>query len=189
VAEIDDGALQQLQQAYLLLDKMNRDPKARTHVENALKAVMPEYQTEDERVSVLAKPYIEQVEGVSKRLEERLAEIDKREQEAKDATERASIERGFADLLSKGYTDEGIEGVKKTMVDLGLANVNAAAVIYEHNQPKAPVEIDVSSIEPDHFAFEGESEGKANDWFTDPERASRKAIAETLNELRRASAS
>lgn len=179
--EVDEDQLSLLQQAHKLLNEMARNPGSKAYTEKALKAVVPGYVPEDERAELLAKPYIEKVESVAKSLQDRLDAITERETKAKEADELATLTRQFDDLRRGGYTDEGIEKVKKIMVDRGIPDVEAAAALHAKHQPPTPME--PASYEPEFYQLNAKGDDLAA-WFKNADRQEDIAIADTLRELR-----
>ena len=132
MAEIDDGELQELRNAQDLVRKLTTNPKSKRFFEKGVKEINPEFQTEED----IAKPFVDPIQA-------RLDEIDKvvktRFQKMDEDAIDSKISERFSELRKvHGYTDEGIDNVKKIMVERKIPDVDAAVALFEkQNKPKA----------------------------------------------------
>lgn len=120
-----------------LLDKLGANPKTRAQVLALMKEVNPNLVIPELDA---AKPVLDKVAA----LEEKLAAKEKAEAEkeakAAEAAQKSEIEKtikgGRKKLSEAGWTKEGIEGVEKLMQERGLADYEAAAALFEKENPK-----------------------------------------------------
>lgn len=128
MVEITEEEARVLRGSRELMDKLLKNPKTRAAQEKLIKELHPEAITTEDQLS----PYMSEI----KALRDDLKEIKKaRDDEKLDAKFHAQI----AQLKEDGYTDEGIEKIKKIMVDEQIPNAIAAAAFWEKQNPKAPV--------------------------------------------------
>lgn len=181
--EIDDGQLQGMQRAVALLEKLNQSPKARRHLEQAVKAEFPDIQTQDEQVEALAAPYIEKVEAVSKKLEDRLAAIDARERAEQEAAADNALIASFGRLKSQGYTEEGLAKIATLMTERRIADPEAAAALFDRMNPKPPPETP-ASWEPQSWNIDQNAVVDTKALFTDEDRWADAEVGKVLAEVR-----
>ena len=187
--EIDEGELATLRRAAGLLGKLNTNPKARQHLERAVKEEYPEVQTEEEQITRYATPYVEKLESkfsdFQKTITERFDREDKARQEAADRRGEDEL-RSSLQRVKKAYslTDEGIGKVVELMVERKIADPEAAAAYYERMNP-APAQV-ASAWEPQTWKVADDNAGgpTTKDWFMDPEGTSDRVIGDTLREIR-----
>lgn len=124
MAEVSDNDLRVLRGAHALLDQLMKNKDTRRDVEKSIKKLHPTVQTTDD----LAEPYVSKLEGVEKKIDEFI-------QSQKDRELDGKLNGSFKQLRDAGYTDEGIEKIKKLMVDEQIANPEAAAAFWEKKNP------------------------------------------------------
>lgn len=184
--EISDQELAVLRESQNVLLKLNGDPKSRSHLEAGLKIHYPAVETEAEVGQRLAAPVLE---GFKKEVIEPLTEQLKtlNDRQSADAAARAANEtaEAFARLTKAGYTADGIEKIKQLMVDRSIPDVDAAAALFDRQnpEPKAPIETawtppgwDVASV--------GGSGIDVKALFQDETRWADQEAASVLNEIR-----
>lgn len=185
MAEVNDTELQILRNAHALLNKLENDPRTRDQFQGVIKVHHPEVVTEAETSERMVKPHLEKVEALAKTLQDRLdADTAARETAASAQTE-ADIAAAFGRLKKDGYTDEGIEKIKSIMVDRRIPDVEAAALVFEKQNPPTPHE--ESAFTPpqwDMGSLTGDQGPSVKDWFANEDAAEAKATAAVLNEIR-----
>lgn len=124
--EVDDVTLTQLKGAYALLDKLLKDPKTRPDAERLVKVHKPDFPTTNEVI----EPVNKQIEALTKKFDDyvRKVEDDRQDREADAAFDR---------LRKSGYTDEGIGKIKNLMKERTIPDVEAAAALFEKQNPPA----------------------------------------------------
>jgi|SRR5579864_2941133 len=145
--EISDQELNVLKGSYALLDKMVKG-KNRRQVERLIKDVMPEAQTTDD--------VLEPVDTQLKELRKELADF-KKEQEGKslDSQLDTDIKRLKED---RDWTDEGIEKLKKMMLERQIPSIVDAADLWEHRNP--PKVQEPSILSPTDWGFGKKTDDK-----------------------------
>lgn len=181
--EIEESEYNELNKARALLAELSTKPEAKRHFERALKTVVPTVETEDDRDAMaaeLAKPHIEKVEALTSKIEGLFkVEQDRRDADAKAAQER-NLDARFAELKAMGWQDDGIETIKKTMVERGIPDVEAAAALVRSREPAASVRTWES---PRYVPAKGTDLKKL---FADEDRWCDDEIGNVLNEMRAA---
>ena len=148
MAEIDDGELKALRSAHALMDQLMRDPKTRPYQEKLIKAKFPNVTTSED------DPRVQQMRGLSKKVDGFLET-----QERKEIQNR--LDAGFAKLRDKyDYTDEGIEKIKKIMVERKIPDPEDAAAVFQARNPPKQQE---PSIYGDTAWNLGQSDDEADD--------------------------
>lgn len=140
--EIDEVELQNLKRLQGVASKVMQHPEGAKLLEKAVKMVEPTALTPNlDREAAFQEPVkkvLDEVESLKKQLADEKAENEKNAKLAKLAEQERS---GLAQLRASGYTDEGIEGVKKLMDEKGITDPLDAAAIFEKQHPQpAPVE-------------------------------------------------
>lgn len=135
MAEVADAELGILRNAYNVLAQMGGDPKAKTHLERALKAVKPEIETEEDVAARLAQPHVEKIDGLAAQMTEFLEAQKKRDEDNAAAQRTADVEAAFQRLEKAGYQEDGIAKIKQLMVDRAIADPEAAAALFDKQNP------------------------------------------------------
>lgn len=163
------------------------NPEAKKLIQRAQKLVNPKAVTpdldRDEHDNEKLKSVNEKLDAMAKLLADQQEAADR---EKKLAAFEAKVESGIAKLRAQGWTQEGIDGVRKLMEDKGLPDPEDAAILFERlHPPQTPISTGASSFfdivnpqDNDDFlkammASKGESDGAVS-----------KKVAETLGELR-----
>ena len=182
MAEIPDEQLVVFQNALKLLENMNKNPASKRSLEAAIKVIHPEVETEEEVAARIAEPGVKKVEGVAAQLQERLDAFDKREADLKEREQVAALEGAVGRLRSAGYTEEGLEQIKKLAVERSIPDLEAAAALFDkQNPPAAPQQ---PGWQPDHWsnADNGDTDTKA--LFANEDKWADNEAAKVLNEVR-----
>lgn len=120
-----------------LLDKIGSNPKTRMNLLKLWKEVEPE--TTIPEIDA-ATPHLEALEGVKKELADfrKALEDEKTEAKKKQTLEEIDnqIAKGRKRLKDQGFTQEGVEAVEKLMQDRSISDYDAAAALWEKENPK-----------------------------------------------------
>jgi len=129
MAEIDDAELDTLRKSQQLLNSLTTSPKTKRAVEREIKKLHPEVVITDD----LEAPIHDEIKAIGDKLDTFLTA-------QKTASEDGKLAAAFDDLRSNGgYSDDGIDKIKKLMVDRSIADPHAAAAYYEKlNPPPKP---------------------------------------------------
>jgi cell fate (sporulation/competence/biofilm development) regulator YlbF (YheA/YmcA/DUF963 family) len=120
--EVDEQEYKTLRQARELLEKMNGNPKSRRDYQRALKVVVPDMVTDEERVA--EAPEVKRLSSLEAKFDKFLEAQEKREQ---DNEVRSAFDR----LRTAGYTDEGVGAIQKLMIERKIADPEAAAALFD----------------------------------------------------------
>lgn len=140
MAELTDDQLKVLTGSKALLDKLLQSPKTRRATEKLIKEHYPETQTTDD----LAEPYMEEVKGLRK-------DFDDFRKELKGKTLDDALASDIATLRGQDWTDEGIEKLKKLMIDREIPSIIDAAAVWEKRNP--PRAQEPSIMAPNDWGF------------------------------------
>ena len=152
--QLDDETHALLQKSHEVLMKLNGDAQTRPLLEKALKHHFPDVTTEEETAERLVKP---QIEAFTRDVVTPLADELKALREARAAEQQArtqsQLEDAFTEIRRKrGFTDEGVDAIKKLMVDRSIADPFAAAALFAEQNP--PVETNAPGWSPTHWNIE-----------------------------------
>lgn len=172
MAEIDDNELDLLKRAAALLNLL--DQKGGLEFKQMVKKHMPDVSIPEIDV---AAPVIERISKVEKEFHDHLASL-------KSSQVDQELDRSFEALKKQGYTDEGINHIRKLMVDEKIAHPEAAAALFDRRQPKAPVPVSTTSAW--NFGKADEKDERAKRLLDDPEGFVDQEASDILNELRNA---
>lgn len=173
MVQVDEDQLKLLGTARTLLAQLTENPKTKRRVEAAIKELHPNVQTSDE----LAEPYVAP-------LREELDALKKRLQEDDDRKVTDRYMQQFAALADQGYTEDGVEKIKKMMVDRNIPDVDAAVALFERQNPKQP---DAPQGLRSNAWTMGDAEtdkDKLNRLMKDETQFARDEAVEVLNEFR-----
>ncbi len=169
--DLSDEELRVLQGSKKLLDQMLK-PKYRSKTQAIIKELYPdEVVTEAD----IAAPYVERLDKLDKKLSEF---IDGEKGKVLDS----KLDQGIAYLKKdRDFTDEGIEKLKKLMIDKEIPDIVVAADHWERQNPPKPQE--PSILAPTDWGFGRKSEDTDwNELFQDEdawaEKEARRAWAE-----------
>ncbi len=126
MAEIDDAALERLTKSQALLDELLRSPKTKRKTERAIKELHPETVISDDYDSDRDA----KIDALAKKFDTFLDVQSTREQDTE-------LNRAFDQLRGAdwGYSDDGIDKIKKIMVERKIPDPLAAAAYYEKMNP------------------------------------------------------
>lgn len=171
--EISDQEYDLLRRAYTLLDGLASDPKVKPHFEKLVKYKHPQVTTTEDEL----RPTLEPVQNFMKEARERW------EKEDQGKVER-ELEESFKRLAKdNGYTEDGINKIKQLMVDRRIADPEAAAALWERQNPAPKME--QSNLLPMKWVNNGTEEDRSyfDDLMKDPDGAADRKAVEVFNEL------
>jgi chemotaxis protein histidine kinase CheA len=145
--EMSEEEARTLRGSKTLMDNLLKSPKTRREAEKLVKTLYPETTTTDDVV----EPYVQKIDALEKRLDEYLKGQEGKELDSK-------FNQQISQLREEGYTEEGIEKIKKLMVDEQLPNALAAAAYWEKKNPPKPAEN--SNFAPTDWGFGRKTEDK-----------------------------
>ena len=137
MAEVSDQQLSVLNNAWALLQQMEGNPDAKAHLEQAIKTVKPEVQTEADIAARFAKPYVDQIESLRGDLTALSTSIKEREEQAAQRAQESQFAEAFGRLSKAGYTADGITRIQELMVERKIADPDAAAALFDRLNPPA----------------------------------------------------
>lgn len=123
--ELTEEELRDLTGAKVLLDKLVRDPKTKRDAEKLIKVHHPEVVTTED----VEKPLRDEIVALRKQMED-----DKEARRSREIDDRLTSE--YKALRDDGWTDEGIEKLKKFQVDRKIASPLDAAGAWDRAFPK-----------------------------------------------------
>ena len=166
-----DEELRIMEGSKKLLDKMLGSPKTKRQTEKLIKEHFPETQISDD----IIEPVSNEVKELRKELKEFRDGLKGKELDSK-------LEQGISYLKNeRDFTEEGIEKLKKLMVEKEIPDIVVAADHWERQNPPKPQE--PSIIAPTDWGFGRKSDDKDwNELFQDEdawaEKEARRAWAE-----------
>jgi hypothetical protein len=141
VIEVDETAYQNGQETIAAVQKMLAHPKAALLVEQAKKLVYPDSPTprldQHKQVNEPIEALQAKIDELNKKIEDKDAERDKNE---KLSALQRTIEAGNAQLLTEGWTPDGIKALTEWREKKGIIDPLDAAGAYErqHGSQVAP---------------------------------------------------
>ncbi len=185
MAEIDDATLKVLQNAKGVLDKLNGDPESRALLEKGLKKHFPQVETEEDIGARLAAPHIEKfTKEVVEPLKAKLTSIEEADAKQAEKAAETSLTEAFGEMRTRGFTDEGIEAVKKMMVENSIADPRAAAARFLELNPPAPREEQSQFSPPAWNMDQNLVEHDVKGLFADPDNWGDKMATQVMNEIK-----
>ena len=150
MAEIDDTEYRQLKEAHELLSRLYGNKETKRDLERMAKKVNPNAVTTDD----LAEPYLAPLKDEIKELREFKSNIEKMQTEYHE-------NQSFDRLRQAGYTDSGIEEIRKLMSDRKINDPEIAAAYWDKVRPAEPVA--PNGISPSMWNFENSLQDDAED--------------------------
>lgn len=183
--DIDEETLGRLNAAYALVQKLNGDTRTRPMLEEAIKVHIPNVLTEREIMAAQVNPHLETFrnEVVTPIQDELKAMREEREARSRETTE-AQLNDAFGRMRTeRGFTDEGIEAVKRLMVDRSIADPMAAAALFAEQNPRPSNE--QPGWTPSHWNIEQNvTDFDVKGLFANEDAWADNMAAKTLNEIR-----
>ena len=134
MTEISDEQLRLLNGSKALLDKLLGSPKTRRAAEKLIKEHYPETVTSDDVAEPFIKEANEKIDNLSKEFKDFIKDFKGKSLDDK-------LEREIAELKAEqDFTDDGIEKLKKLMIEREIPSIKDAAVIWNHKNPPQPQE-------------------------------------------------
>ena len=131
-----------------LMDQLLKNPKTRRDAEKLVKTLYPDTTTTDD----LAEPYVKRMEGLEAKLDEFFKRQDGEKLDAKLNAQLNELR------TTRSYTEDGIERIKKVMVEKSIPDAIVAADHWERmNPPTANVE---SNFAPTDWGFGRKTDDK-----------------------------
>ena len=173
IMQVDENEYRALKGAHNLLDSLMKDQKLRPYTEKLIKAKHPNVQTSEDN------PIVSEFRSLQKEIR-----ADKEERENERIQQK--LDASFNKLRKEyNYTDEGIEKIKKIMVDESIPNPEAAAAYWEkRNPPKAQ---EPSIYEPDSWGLNrgGESDENLKLLWSDEDAWANREIQRAFTDFRK----
>lgn len=185
--EIDDAEYDVLTRGMQLLNKLQSDPGALKHLERAVKTVMPEVKTSEDQVLEIAKPYVEKIDALEKKYDERFAKEDEDRKKYAEAQADRALTTALGDIRKRyALTDEGMGKITKIMQERNIPDPYAAAALFNEYNPKPTQE--TSSWEPSRWNFQEESVVDTKALFKDEDMWADRETGKILTEMRQQNA-
>jgi hypothetical protein len=141
LVEIDENELRNLRTLQNTVSTVMKDPIAKLKVQEAVKRVIPNAQTPELDNAVIQYKLDEERESRIAALEKQIAD-DKAQREADEKLRgfKSQVDSGFDKLRQDGWTEAGIDEVRKIMEEKGITDHAIAAAYWEKlHPPQAPV--------------------------------------------------
>lgn len=130
--QIDEAELRTLRGASQLLDQLQAHPKTRRPFQQAVKEIHPDTITDEDRLK--DAPEIQKLTSLEQRFDDFLKKQSDKET---DGAMSAAFDRL---KTQQSFTDEGIESVKRLMVERKIPDPEAAAALWEKQNPPKPIQ-------------------------------------------------
>lgn len=183
MAEVSDSELAILRNSFKLIQDLDKDPAAKAHLERAIKVVKPDVQTDEDKATQIVQPILDRMEKELAARDERIEKLVNSASEQEQTRQIAEIDGAFTRLASQGYTDDGIAKIKQLMVDRKIADPEAAAALFDRQNPPAPAE--QPGWTPDHWNMEETvTPTNVKELFANEDKWADKMAAQVLNEIR-----
>lgn len=187
LVELDESEVLALRNSKAVLDRLGSNSKTRQRLLSLVKEISPD--TAIPEIDA-ARPVLDVVSKVSERLDAMAKKMDERdadESKTKSAREIESmVEKGRAKLRTAGYQDDGIEAIEKLMQDRGLIDYDAAAALFEKQQPKDNMVQPSDYSKSWDFGTPADGDDTSKNWLKDPVAQSRTEVSKFMREMRAA---
>lgn len=176
MVEVDENELAVLKNAYSTLNGIYKKDKIGT--ERLVKSAFGDkIRTSEDDAAPLIEPYAKRLEAVEerfKKLDTAQAEWMKNEQ--------------YASLRAQGYTDEGIDAIKKIMSDRKIDDVEVAAAYFDKQNPPQPAI--PNGLQSSQWNFDNMTAGDDDlkELFKDEEKWADREAIKTFQEIRQGKA-
>lgn len=141
MAEISDEELTELRGAQKLMSQLLKSPKTRNMTEKAVKELYPETVTTDDVVA----PYVAQIDALGKKFDAFVKSQEDNKLDSKLDTQLNYLKS------EREFTDDGIEKIKKFMVERSIPDAIDAADLWEKRHP--PMQQEPSILAPTDWGF------------------------------------
>lgn len=170
MVEVDENELRALKNAYTTLNGLYTKDKVGT--ERLVKSVYGDkIRTSEDDAAPLIEPYkkrLEELENWKKGLETRQSDWEKNE--------------ALASLRAQGYTEEGVEAIKKLMTDRKINDPEVAAALFDKLNPPQPSI--PNGLQSNAWNFGASNDDDLKELFKDEEAWADKEAIKTFQELR-----
>lgn len=173
MAEVDDTELAILRGAHKLLDQLHASPKTRRQFQAAVKELHPSTITDDDRVK--DAPEVQRLNKLEKTVTDFIGDFTTKSQDAE-------FNAAFGRLRDQGYTEEGVEKIKKLMVERRIPDPEAGAALFDKINPAK--ELPPSGFQPSSWNFGGmgADEPDTKLLFEDEDRWAEREAAKVIRE-------
>lgn len=174
-----------LERSHNMLQKLNGDARTRAPLEAAIKVHYPQVVTEEDTAQRLVGPHLDAFKTeVVAPLTEALKALNERGEREESSRIEQRLTDAFSDLQnSRHFTPEGIEAVKRMMVENSIADPYAAAARFNELNP--PPSTEVPGWTPQQWNMESTlSDIDVKGLFANEDVWADKAAATALNEIR-----
>lgn len=182
--QLSDDEYESFRKAYEFLNEAATSATTRRDFEKMAKKLRPDVTTTEEIAMSYAEPVIAEVRASQDKIDAFLTE--QRERDERQTLEAADRQRddAFARLQAGGYTEDGLEKIKHIMVSRKIADPEAAAALFDRQNPK-PMEPIGGAWEPDSWDIKSNAvERDVGALFENPEKWADKEVYSILNEMR-----
>ena len=171
MVEISEQEAKILGGSKALLDKLLANPKTKRQAEALIKTVHPEAVTTDD----IVEPYVAEIKELKKEFQDYV-------KGQKGAALDSKLEKDISYLRNeRDFTDDGIEKLKKLMVEKEIPDIVVAADHWERQNPPKPQE--PSLISPTDWGFGRKTEdADLNLLFSDEDAWAEKEATRAWNE-------
>ena len=167
---LTDEQYARLNGAHTLLDQLMVSPKTKRDLQKLVKAVHPNVVTDDE----LAEPTIAPLRA-------ELEELKSFKKKYEDSQIENQFSSAFKRLQDDGWTEDGVEKLKKLMVDRQIPDVDAAAALFEKQNP--PARALPPAVQSRDWSIGDKDDDKFKRLLDDPDRFARDEAAKVLTEV------
>lgn len=184
MAEVSEEQLAIYRRAVGLIEQLESNPTAKVHLERAVKVVVPTVQTEEDLAQRITQPVAERVDQLSEQLKQLQETLTAKDAAASERQVQEHLDTTFGQLRANGYTDDGIERIKKIMVERNVADVDAAVALFDRLNPPPPPE--QPGFTPPTWSLDSTAAPGTDmkELFADESSWADKMAAQTLNEIR-----
>lgn len=181
--EITEDQLAVFHKATAFLQEAATNSATKRDFERLVKKIRPDVETAEDIAAEVAKPYVEKLEAATKRLDDYMAAQDERSRSQSTAESDAARDAAFNRLKAEGYTLEGLDNIKRLMVDRSIADPEAAAALFDRMNPKPAA--GGASWEPANWDIRNDAvDNDVAGLFANEDLWADKMVGTVLNEIR-----
>lgn len=183
--EVDEEEYRVAANVMALYNKLTSDPKAKKEFQRAVKAVRPDYQTEEDAAEALAAPYVEQLKATQKELADFRAAQEAKEAKAKEQNDDADLSSRLRRVQSAyNFTEEGMKRLTDTMISRKISNPEDAAKLIEFEKPKTA---QGSAFESSRWMVDAKETANGRpsfaDWVNNTEASVQSELTAAMNDI------
>ena len=184
--ELTDDQYASFQKAMAFLQEASTNPQTRRQFEKVAKVLHPSIETTEDIAEAYAEPVRAELKETQSKIDAFLTAQAERDAKAIESAADRDRDEAFGRLKAEGYTEDGLERIKSLMVDRKIADPEAAAALFDRQNPK-PMEPMGGSWEPDHWNIrENAVERDVTKLFESPDKWADQEVYNVLNEMRAA---